>query len=92
MLVEQARTGGRDGVVCVLLGRGADDDKVDHWLTQAAPVDGFVGFAIGRSIWGGPLKQFLDGSLERDAAAEQIGRNYARFVRVYQDAESAVSA
>jgi myo-inositol catabolism protein IolC len=92
MLVEQSRSGGRDGVVCVLLGRGADDDKVDHWLTQAAPVDGFVGFAIGRSIWGGPLKQFLDGSLERGAAAEQIGKNYARFVRVYQDAESAVSA
>jgi myo-inositol catabolism protein IolC len=92
MLAEQTRIGGRDGVVCVLLGRGADDDKVDHWLTQAAPVDGFVGFAIGRSIWGDALKRFLDGSLERDAAAEQIGRNYARFVRVYQDAESAVSA
>jgi 5-dehydro-2-deoxygluconokinase len=92
MLAEQSRRGGRDGVVCVLLGRGADDDKVDHWLTQAAPVDGFVGFAIGRSIWGDPLKQFLDGSLEREAAAEQIGKNYARFVRVYQDAESAVSA
>jgi 5-dehydro-2-deoxygluconokinase len=92
MLAEQTRSGGRDGVVCVLLGRGADDDKVDHWLTQAAPVDGFVGFAIGRSIWGDALKQFLSGSLEREAAAEQIGRNYARFVRVYQDAESAVSA
>jgi 5-dehydro-2-deoxygluconokinase len=92
MLAEQTRRGGRDGVVCVLLGRGADDDKVDHWLTQAAPVDGFVGFAIGRSIWGDALKRFLDGSLDRDAAAEQIGRNYARFVRVYQDAESAVSA
>src|SRR5919199_3169294 len=91
MLAEQTRRDGRDGVVCVLLGRGADDDKVDHWLRQAAPVDGFVGFAIGRSIWGDALKQFLAGSLERDAAAEQIGRNYARFVRVYQDAESAVS-
>ena len=92
MLAEQTRVGGRDGVVCVLLGRGADDDKVDHWLTEAAPVEGFVGFAIGRSIWGDPLKQFLAGGLERDAAAEQIGRNYTRFVRVYQDAESAVSA
>jgi 5-dehydro-2-deoxygluconokinase len=92
MLAEQTRRDGRDGVVCVLLGRGADDDKVDHWLKQAAPVDGFVGFAIGRSIWGDPLKRFIDGSLERAAAAEQIGRNYARFVRVYQDAESAVSA
>jgi myo-inositol catabolism protein IolC len=93
MLVEQARSGeGREGVVCVLLGRGADDDKVDHWLRQAAPVDGFVGFAIGRSIWGDPLKQFLSGDLDRDSAAEQIGRNYSRFIRVYQDAETAVSA
>jgi myo-inositol catabolism protein IolC len=92
MLARQTRVGGRDGVVCVLLGRGADDDKVDHWLTQAAPVEGFVGFAIGRSIWGDPLKQFLSGSVDRDAAAEQIGRNYLRFVSVYQDAESAVSA
>ena len=25
--------------------------KVDHWLRQAAPVEGFIGFAIGRSIW-----------------------------------------
>jgi myo-inositol catabolism protein IolC len=91
-LARQTRVGGRDGVVCVLLGRGADDDKVDHWLTQAAPVEGFVGFAIGRSIWGDPLKQFLAGSVDREAAAEQIGRSYMRFVRVYQDAESAVSA
>jgi myo-inositol catabolism protein IolC len=51
-----------------------------------------VGFAIGRSIWGDALKSFLDGSLDRDSAARQIGDNYARFVRVYQDAESAVSA
>jgi myo-inositol catabolism protein IolC len=92
MLVRQARTGGRDGVVCVVLGRGADDEKVDHWLRQAAPVEGFVGFAIGRSIWGDPLKQFLDGSLDRNAAANQIGHNYMRFVRVYEEAESAVSA
>src|SRR2546422_475216 len=76
MLAEQTRSGGRDGVACVLLGRGADDDKVDHWLTQAAPVEGFVGFAIGRSIWGDPLKQFLAGDVQRDAAAEQIGRKY----------------
>ena len=85
MLAEQTRAGeGRDGVVCVLLGRGANDEKVDHWLTQAAPVDGFVGFAIGRSIWGDPLKGFLDGSLPRDDAARQIGENYLRFVAVYQ--------
>ena len=90
MLARQSRTGpGREGVTCVLLGRGASDAKVDHWLRQAAPVEGFVGFAIGRSIWWDALKGFLDGSLERRAAAEQIAEKYLRFVKVYDDAESA---
>jgi 5-dehydro-2-deoxygluconokinase len=89
MLAKQARTGdGREGVVCVLLGRGASDEKVDHWLRQAAPVEGFVGFAIGRSIWWDALKGFLDGDLERGAAAEKIADNYLRFVQVYNEAES----
>jgi myo-inositol catabolism protein IolC len=88
-LSQQARTGeGREGVVSVLLGRGASDEKVDHWLRQAAPVEGFVGFAIGRSIWWDALKGFLDGSLERDAASDRIADNYLRFVKVYDDAEA----
>ena len=86
-LAQQTRSGGRDGVVCVLLGRGADDDKVDHWLTQAAPVEGFVGFAIGRSIWWDALQDFLEGGLEREKAASQIADNYLRFVAVYEAAE-----
>ncbi len=85
-LAAQARTGGRDGVVCVVLGRGADDAKVDHWLEQAAPVDGFVGFAIGRSIWWNPLKEYVDGKIERSAGAQEIAENYLRFVKVYERA------
>jgi 5-dehydro-2-deoxygluconokinase len=70
------------------LGRGANDDKVDHWLTQAAPVEGFVGFAIGRSIWWDSLKGFLDGSIDREAASDQIAANYQRFIEVYEAAEA----
>jgi myo-inositol catabolism protein IolC len=92
MLVSQCREGGRDGVVCVLLGRGADDDKVDHWLTQAAPVEGFVGFAIGRSIWGDALKGFLAGDLEREQAVQRVTENYLRFVKVYSEAEGTRAA
>ena len=91
-LAKQARSGeGREGVTCVLLGRGASDDKVEHWLRQAAPVEGFVGFAIGRSIWWDALKGFLDGDLERQAAAEQIADKYLRFVQIYDDAEAKAS-
>ena len=85
-IVAQARAGGRDGVVCVVLGRGASTDKVDEWLRAGATVDGYVGFAIGRSIWWDALKAFLDVSLERERAAEQIAENYLRFVKVYEEA------
>jgi myo-inositol catabolism protein IolC len=88
MLAEQTRSGeGREGVVCILLGRGASDEKVDHWLRQAAPVEGFIGFAIGRSIWWDALKGFLSGDLDREAAAAKIADNYLRFIDVYQAQE-----
>jgi myo-inositol catabolism protein IolC len=88
MLSEQTRKGeGRANVKSVLLGRGASDEKVDHWLRQAAPVEGFIGFAIGRSIWWDALKSFLDGG-DRRASAEQIADNYLRFIQVYDEAAS----
>jgi myo-inositol catabolism protein IolC len=92
MLVAQARSGGRDGVSCVVLGRGADDAKVEHWLTQAAPVDGFIGFAIGRTIWWDPLKAYVDGKIERAAGARKIAENYLRFVAVYERAKVPVGS
>ncbi len=92
MLSDQARKGeGRENVKSVLLGRGASNEKVDQWLQAAAPVEGFIGFAIGRSIWWNPLKAFLDGG-DREASAQQIADNYLRFVKVYDEAASSVSA
>ena len=85
MIAAQTRSGeGREGVVCVVLGRGADDAAVDHWLRTGAGVPGYVGFAIGRSIWWDPLKEYVDGSLPRDEAAARIGAKYRRFIDVYE--------
>ncbi|MGZ4272318.1 MAG: 2-deoxy-5-keto-D-gluconate 6-phosphate aldolase domain-containing protein [Solirubrobacteraceae bacterium] len=85
MLAEQARTGeGREGVTCVLLGRGASTEKVEEWLRAASPVEGFIGFAIGRSIWWDALKGFLDKALDRETASAQIADNYLHFVDVYE--------
>ncbi len=86
-VAEQTRAGGRDNVACVLLGRGADNEKVDHWLYQAAEVDGFIGFAIGRSIWSGPLKEYLNGDTDREAAAAKVAENYTRFIEVWRQGE-----
>jgi myo-inositol catabolism protein IolC len=83
---QTARRDGRDGVICVVLGRGADDAKVEHWLRTGAPVEGYAGFAIGRTIWWDALKGFLEGDIERGDAAGQIAKKYLRFVQVYREA------
>jgi myo-inositol catabolism protein IolC len=85
MLAEQARKGeGRENVKCVVLGRGASTEKVEQWLEAASTVEGFIGFAIGRSIWWDALKGFLADELERSEAAAQIAENYLHFGQVYE--------
>jgi len=84
---EQARRDGRDGVVCVVLGRGANDDAVIHWLQMGAGVQGYIGFAIGRTIWWDALKGFVDAEATRDEASDRIGANYRRMVDAYNGAK-----
>ena len=83
ILAAECRRDGRDGVACVVLGRGANDAAVDHWLRMGSGVPGYIGFAIGRSIWWDPLKAFVDGAAGREEAAGQIAANYRRFIDVY---------
>ena len=83
---ELARSGGRDGVVCVVLGRGAADAAVEHWLRQGAGVPGYVGFAIGRTFWWDALIRYRDGDIDRSEAADLIAAKYRRMVDVYEAA------
>jgi myo-inositol catabolism protein IolC len=85
-IVAQVRSGGRDKVSCVVLGRGANEEKVHHWLRTGADVPGYIGFAIGRTIWWDAVKGYLDGGLDREAAAALISDNYRRNIEVYESA------
>jgi 5-dehydro-2-deoxygluconokinase len=77
------------GVRCVVLGRGADRQRVDHWLRQAAPQDGYIGFAIGRSVFSEEVTAHIDGAIDRDEAVRRIASRYRHFVAVYEDARAA---
>ena len=83
-VADLVRAEGRDGVACVVLGRGADDRAVERWLRAVAGVPGYRGFAIGRTIWWDALKAYLDGSAERNEAARRISANYRHMVDVYR--------
>ena len=82
----EVRSGGRDGVACVVLGRGADDAAVEHWLKTGAGVAGYIGFAIGRTIWWDSLKAYVDGETDREKAAAGIVEKYRRMIAVYTGA------
>jgi myo-inositol catabolism protein IolC len=84
-IAEVARADGRDAVRCVVLGRGGDESKVVHWLQAGAGVPGFVGFAVGRTIWWDALESWLAGA-SPDEASETIARNYRRLVDAYASA------
>jgi myo-inositol catabolism protein IolC len=87
-----ARAGGRETVGCVVLGRGADVEAVERWLRAGAHASGFIGFAIGRSIWWEPLQGFFDaGSTDEAAetASSEIARRYLHFVRVFTEGQPA---
>ena len=87
-LVRTATEGGRDRVRCVVLGRGADDRQVDEWLRVASGVDGFCGFAVGRSIWADAIRDWIRGRSSADAAIDAIAELYRHFVNVYMATEA----
>ena len=80
-----AATCRRDGrsADCLILGRGADESKVAHWLTTAAPTPGFGGFAVGRTIWWDAIAAHLSGTADRPTTVETIATRYLHFVDVY---------
>lgn len=80
------RRGGRDQVDCLILGRGADEKKVEHWLEVAAKVEGFGGFAVGRTIWWDAIAGHLTGDLTRAETIDVVAARYLHFVDVYRQA------
>ena len=91
-LVAVARRGGRDQVRCIILGRGEDDMKVREWLTIAAAVPGFMGFAVGRTSFWGPLVNWRAGKIARNAAVAEIARRYQEFVEIFETREKIAAA
>ena len=88
-MVAAARRGGRDKVGCIILGRGEDDKKVHEWLATAAEVEGFIGFAVGRTDFWEPLVSYRAKKITREAAVAEIARRYREFVGIFEKARPA---
>jgi myo-inositol catabolism protein IolC len=87
-VVAAAQREGRDHVGCIVLGRGEDDARVRNWLTTAAGVPGFIGFAVGRTTLWDPLVDWRAMKTTREAAVAEIGRRYHEWVGIFENAQS----
>jgi myo-inositol catabolism protein IolC len=84
-IVAAARRGGRKNVGCIILGRGEDDSKVRKWLLTAATVPGFIGFAVGRTIFWEPLIELREGKTTRNETVAAIANRYRKFVAIFEE-------
>jgi 5-dehydro-2-deoxygluconokinase len=91
-IVALARRDGRDKVGCIVLGRGENDAKVREWLSTAASVPGFIGFAVGRTDFWDPLTAWHTGKSPREAAVKQIAARYREFVDLFSQSRAGTPA
>jgi len=88
-IVKVAQRDGRDDVGCIVLGRGSNEAKVVEWLTIAANVPGFIGFAVGRTSFWDPLVALRDGKATRNEAVEEIAGRFMKWTQIFVDAKKA---
>jgi myo-inositol catabolism protein IolC len=75
---------------CLVLGRGQDRDSVVHWVQVAASVDGFVGFAVGRTLWMDAFAAFVNQQLDEQEVVSRIATAYLDIAAAYR--QTAVTA
>jgi myo-inositol catabolism protein IolC len=87
-VVEVARRDGRNTVGLIVLGRGAERDRVVHWLKTAARVPGFIGFAVGRTSFWQPLVDVEAKRISQEEAVTHIAHNFEAWIRLFEEARS----
>jgi myo-inositol catabolism protein IolC len=85
-VADTARRDGRGEVGCIVLGRGEDEAHVHTWLTTAAGVPGFIGFAVGRTTFWDPLVAWREQKISREMAVAEVARRYGQWVDIFAKA------
>jgi myo-inositol catabolism protein IolC len=83
-IVEAARRDGRATVGCIVLGRGSDEQAVVRWLTVAAGVQGFIGFAVGRTTWLDAVTKWRAHTISREVAVAQIAKRFREWAAIFE--------
>ena len=90
-VVAQVHTGSRERVGIIVLGRGENEKRVEEWLTIGAQTPGFIGFAVGRTVFWKPLLDYKDESISREDAVSRISWTYTKLHNLFVAARAATT-
>ena len=76
---------------CLVLGRGQDRDSVIRWIRTAASVGGFVGFAVGRTLWTDPFTALVRAEIDERETVNRIADAYLDIASAYRVEAPAVA-
>jgi len=83
-VVVVVRRDGRDDVGCIVLGRGADEERVAAWLETAASVPGFIGFAVGRTTFWEAVADYEANNASRQEAVSRVAHRYGQWAAIFE--------
>jgi len=82
-IIKQLHLGGRENVGVIILGRGEDENQIKKWFTAGRKVSGVIGFAVGRTVFMDPLKEYFNNKISKDEAIKKIGQRYYNFYKLF---------
>lgn len=71
-------------VPIVVLGRAQSEADVEKWIVAGAASGEVSGIAVGRTIFLEPLKEYLQGTLMREEAAQMISERFLKFISLFE--------
>ena len=87
-VVVVVRRESRDDVGCIVLGRGADEERVAAWLETAASVPGFIGFAVGRTTFWDAVADYGANRISRPEAVSRVAHRYGQWAAIFERAHA----
>ncbi len=82
-VIAAARSNGRENVSLVILGRGANEEKVDDWFKIGSKVEGVIGFAVGRTVFWDAIEKFYKGQIGKAEVIDTVRKNFHKFYKVF---------
>ncbi|OGY42295.1 MAG: hypothetical protein A2Y82_04855 [Candidatus Buchananbacteria bacterium RBG_13_36_9] len=68
----------------VILGRAGSKVVVSQWFKKAVRFKEIIGFAVGRTIFYGPLEKWRDKKISKQRAIDTIANNFQYFINLWQ--------